>query len=85
MRNGFIPVPKVLRPAIAGLVLVAVTWIATGEFDRTETVQLTTTLLYTLIGYQAPGTQPVYDREVPGGGNPDGDLEQDETEGKDVL
>jgi hypothetical protein len=49
-----IPVPKVLVPAIAGLVALAVRFVATNEFDREEAAFVVGLFGYALIGWTVP-------------------------------
>ena len=53
--KALIPVPKVMVPTVAGLVFVAATWVATGEFDREQLGALVLTGGYAAIGWSTPG------------------------------
>lgn len=48
------PVPKVYVPGLAGLGGVAISWIATGEFDRIELAGAVGSVYYALIGWATP-------------------------------
>lgn len=52
--RSLLPVPKVLVPAAAGLVAMAASWVATGEFNRLELSQLVLTAGYAAIGWVTP-------------------------------
>jgi len=49
-----IPVPKVLVPAVAGLVAIAARWVSTGEFDREELGLVVAVAGYAAIGWSTP-------------------------------
>lgn len=49
-----LPIPKVYVPAIVGFIAIAVHWVATGEFNRTELAGAVAVALYALIGYSVP-------------------------------
>lgn len=49
-----IPVPKVLVPAVAGAVIIAARWVATGEFDREELGGVVLIAGFALIGWSTP-------------------------------
>lgn len=49
-----IPVPKVLVPAVAGLVGIAARWVATGDFDREELGVLVLVAGYAAVGWSTP-------------------------------
>lgn len=49
-----IPVPKVLVPAVAGVVIIAARWVATGEFDREELGAVVLMAGYAAIGWATP-------------------------------
>jgi hypothetical protein len=62
---GLRPLAKACWPAIATLVAVAVQWIATGEFDRSELVTAITGLCAALLTYWVPNVPQVTGTTVP--------------------
>ena len=53
-----IPVPKVLVPAVAGLVAIGGKVIATGELDREELAAVWLLAGYSAIGWWTPDSWP---------------------------
>ena len=56
--------PKVADPVIAAAVAIAASWIATGSFDATELRLAAAAAIYGLIGFAAPPTVGLSQRQV---------------------
>jgi hypothetical protein len=56
--TGLQPYAKAVYPALGTIVGVAVQWIATGEFDRAETVTAISGAIAALLAY-APPNRPL--------------------------
>lgn len=54
--KGLLPVPKVLIPALVIWIGLGATFIATGDFDRTQASIGFSALAYAVIGYVTPTT-----------------------------
>lgn len=52
--NPHLPVPKVYLPFVVGIIAIAVSWVATGDFSRTELSSVLALGLYAAVGYVAP-------------------------------
>jgi hypothetical protein len=49
------PIPKIWIPAVAAIVAILISGIATGEFGTAEIAALITTAGYFVLGYSLPG------------------------------